>query len=304
MRQNRLRAPGAAPATRGVLLGVALLLALANAVRWSLRNGYVGRMPVAEEALAHPRAIETAPPTQVAAADAAPEATDGMDATSAQAAVARQVAAFARDRRAKVNVIARKLGIVPPPVVEEFFAAAEAGRWHELDARFSTIMDRFTREGAPDEPQPVLAPVFETYCVADLVRSLPAEGVLKYGQAVLDSVGAADVYISSSDAGQWIPALVNIGRGAGEKIIIAESLLADPAYVEYLGLLHGERMTNLNSQDLRRARQACAMALEHGAPATGADDPAHGIPRQLLRTLIRTNPHLSFALEAPRAPPD
>lgn len=286
---------------RGWLLAVAILFAIAIAVLLRWREGGADRQLASASELRNHRTTEMVSLASEAVANAASEVLGEADAASSRAVVARQAVAFARDRRMKVHLIAEKLGIAPPSEFDEFFAAAEAGRWGEMDVCLDVIMERFASEGILDGPQPMLAPVFETYCVADLVQTMPADRLLEFGRTFLESIGSADVYISTTDLGQWIPALLNVGRDAGPKIIIAESHLADPTYVEYLGLLYGGQLHNLNSQDLSRARQASAMAIEHDTSVAGADDYTLELSRQLRLTLTGMNPHLSFALETKTA---
>lgn len=254
-----------------------------------------------------PSSVE--PPTQTAAIGTRPlssERSNDTIATVAQATVARHLNALALDRRALVSRIAQQLGVSVPFGIDEFFQAAAAGKWHELDARFRALQEQLTSPATPEEVQKLLAPVFETYCVAELVQTLPAEKLLEYGQALLDSIGSATVYVSSSEKGQWISTLLNATRESDRKIIIAESLLSDPAYIDYLRFLYPGRLANLSSQDLSHAHRACVMRREQGAPSSTAENPpqslADEINQQLLQTLANMNPQLAIARELPRTP--
>ena len=49
--------------------------------------------------------------------------------------------------------------------------------------------------------------VHETYGVAEVAHDWPAQKLLDYGQAVLDSLRPGMVYVGGTDAGRFIPTL-------------------------------------------------------------------------------------------------
>ena len=221
---------------------------------------------------------------------------ENVRAARAQADLAVKIASFAADRRALVHRIAKARGLAPPPGTDEFFAAVAASRWEEVDVRLVSFLRQTEEAEASDALRSALAPVFETYCVADAVQSRSAEQIFAYGQRVMQAAGPANAYVCNDVTDYGILSLLNATTGAGQKIVVSPILLTDPTYTAYLQLLYPGKMANLSVQDISRARQACTMgAALSGEGADRAAGMREKVPQELARTLVNMNPQLTFA---------
>lgn len=122
---------------------------------------------------------------------------------------------------------------------------------------------------AEDSPKldPVWCAVLDAYGVAEQVHEWPAQALLDYGNAILDSLRPGMVYVGGTDYGRWIPTLLNETSGQEPHIVLTQNALADGRYVEYLDTLYGDRFASLTQEDSQAAfREYLADArsrLEH-----------------------------------------
>ena len=243
-------------------------------------------------------------------------------APSAGEIVAHKLALFVQGRRELVGRMAEHFKVSVPAEVEQFFKLAEAGNWEELQALFKTIMDRKSG-GARSEAMLKLWPaVMETYGVIEQTHLWPAQNLLDYGQAVLGSLRPDMVYVGGTDAGRFIPTLLN-DTGEGERhIVLTQNALADGSYLDYVQFLYGDRLQTLTSADSQRAFQEyladAQRRLQHDQQFP--DEPSQirrgedirvtdnrvqvsgqvavmGINELLLNALMQKNPDLSFAMQ-------
>jgi tetratricopeptide (TPR) repeat protein len=243
-------------------------------------------------------------------------------APNAQEIVAGKVSRFAHDRLGVVRAMAKRYKIEVPPDVERFFAAAEAGRWEELKELFGSLKKlRESSEGA--EALKTLFPaIMETYGIAQVAHDWPAQKLLDYGQAVLDSLRPGMVYVGGTDAGRFIPTLLNETSDGEQHVVLTQNALADASYLDYLRFLYGDRMTLPTPEDSQRAFQDYTsdaqqrLAHDQQFPdepkqvrpgedisATGNGAQVSGqvavmaINEKLFQIIMDKNPDLSFGLE-------
>lgn len=255
----------------------------------------------------------TRPPHRFARLEPAPDA---------QKIVAGKVSRFAHDRLAIVRAMAEHYKVAVPADVERFFAAAEAGRWDELKALFGSLKAlKESREGT--EALRTLWPaVMETYGVAQAANDWPAQKMLDYGQAVLGSLRPGMVYVGGTDAGRFIPTLLNEISDGEQHVVLTQNGLADGTYAEYLRFLYGDRMTTLTPEDSQRAfqdyisdaqkrlthdqqfpdeqpqvRPGEDIRLTDNGVQVSGQVAVMAIGERLLQMMMDKNPGLSFALE-------
>ena len=209
-----------------------------------------------------------------------------------------------------------------PADVERFFDAAEAGRWEELKALWRAIDAGRTNGNSPEGQWVVLQAVKETYGVAKVAHDWPAQQLLDYGEAVLGSLRPGMVYVGGTDAGRFIPTLLN-ETGDGERhIVLTQNALADDTYLQYLGFLYTDQMATLTSEDSQQAFQNYiadaqkrlthdqdfpqeAAQVRPGEDIRVTDNRVQVsgqvavmlINENLMNMLVSKNPSLSFALE-------
>jgi hypothetical protein len=131
--------------------------------------------------------------------------------------------------------MAKQFKVEVPADVERFFDAAEAGRWDELKGLFDSLKQQ--RQGpASDEGLRTLWPaILETFGVAEVAHDWPAQKLLDYGDSVLDSLRPGMAYVGGTDAGRFIPTLLNETSDGEHHIVLTQHALADASYVQYLG---------------------------------------------------------------------
>lgn len=236
--------------------------------------------------------------------------------------VAEKVILFVHGRREIVRGMARRLKVEVPAEVERFFDAVEAGRLDEANTLFKSMSAlRDSADGSPTL-KALWPAILETQGVADVAHEWPAQQLLDYGNAVLGSLRPDMVYLGGTDDGRFIPTLLNeTGEGKGH-MILTQNCLSDPAYLDYLSFLYGDRLNNLTSDDVQKARDAyladAQKRLQHdqqypdespqlrpgenvanidGNPTVSGKVADMGVLDLLLNALLQKNPGLSFALQ-------
>lgn len=214
-----------------------------------------------------------------------------------------------------------------PPMVERFFDAIEAGNWEEINRQWAVLAKKGRQyENSTDDDSPLLDPVWcallDAYGAAEQVHEWPAQKLLDYGNAILDSLRPGMVYVGGTDYGRWVPALLNETSGREPHIVVTQNALADGRYLEYMNTLYGERFAALTEEDSQRAfRDYVADAqrrLEHdqkfpdepkqlrfgeevtmvdGKVQVGGQIAVMSINEKLLQTLMAKNPDLDFAIQ-------
>jgi hypothetical protein len=241
---------------------------------------------------------------------------------TAEQIVAAKVAQFGGDRRKLAHAMARHHNVPVPDEVERFFDAVEAGNWEQLNSIFDSLSARLKQLPRSREFDASWPAVMETYGVADIAHRWPAQKLLDYGNAVLDSLRPGMVYVGGTDPGRFIPTLLNETSSGEQHIVLTQNALADNLYLEYLSFQYGERFKTLTNEDSTRAfsdyvtdaerrlrhdqefpnepKQLVPgedVTLSDGRVQVGGQIAVMGVNEKLLATLMRKNPELSFALE-------
>lgn len=240
----------------------------------------------------------------------------------AEEIVAEKVSQFARNRREIVQTMAKRFNVNVPADVERFFDAVEAGRWEEAQALFDSLK-KLRKSGPGAHDLAVLwHAILDTYGTADQAHHWPAQELLDYGDAVLGSLRPGMVYVGGTDAGRWIPELLNDTSSGERHIVITQNALADGSYLDYIKFLYGDRMSTLSAEDSQRAFEEyiadAQKRLEHdqqfpnepaqirpgeqvvntnGRLQVSGQVAVMAINEGLLKALLDKNPNLSFALQ-------
>lgn len=91
--------------------------------------------------------------------------------------------------------------------------------------------------------------------MAEAAHDWTAQKLLDYGQAVLGSLRPGMVYVGGTDAGRFIPTLLNETSDGERHVVLTQNALADGTYLEYLRFLYGDQMTLPTQDDSQRAFQ-------------------------------------------------
>src|SRR5262249_35324382 len=140
-------------------------------------------------------------------------------APTAQEIVATKVDQFARDRLRITRAMAKRLKLELPKEVEQFFDAAAAGNWEELNGLYNSLQ-KLRDTGDDQRLRSIWGSILETLLIAECAHSWPAQKLLDYGQATLGSLSPGMVYIGGTDPGRGIPTLLNETSGGERHIII------------------------------------------------------------------------------------
>jgi len=248
-----------------------------------------------------------------------------VPAKSAEEIVAEKVRRFGRSRRAMVDRIALRRNEGLPPEVDAFFKAIDKGDWDEIHRLWKELASHAhqyegTKDDRPDL-EPYWASVLDAYGVAEQAHEWPAQKLLDYGNAILDSLRPGMVYVGGTDFGRWVPELVNESSG-DPHMIITQNALADSSYLDFVSELYGEQFNGLSKEDSQRAFEAYSAdaqkRLQHDLDFP--DEPKQVLPgenikmvdgkvqfsgqaavmainEKLLQMIMEKNPELSFATE-------
>lgn len=240
--------------------------------------------------------------------------------------VAAKVQQFANIRRDYVRAVAARKGVKVPGEVEAFFDALESGVWNDIDARWKAMADRSGQyQGSTHAPElnDFWPAVLDAYGAAEQAHLWPAQQLLDYGNAVLDSLRPGMVYLGGTDEGRWIPELLNETSGKEPHIIVTQNALADDRYRQYVSDLDGDRFSALTAEDSQRIfaeytadagrrfqhdrdfpdepRQVRPgeniSMMEDGRISVSGQVAVMAINERMVQTMMERNPDLSFAIQ-------
>jgi tetratricopeptide (TPR) repeat protein len=251
-------------------------------------------------------------------------------ALTAEEIVSGKVRQYARLRRDYVHALARRANKRVPSEVEEFFDALERGNWEEIESRFKALRPGEGKGWAllrgeaalRTELQDIWPAILDAYGAAQEARLWPAQKLLDYGNAVLDSLRPGMVYVGGTDPGRWIPALLNDTRDGERHIVLTQNALADRGYLDYVAFQYSDRFSALTHADSERAfaeyMADAQKRLEHdrqfpnearqlrpgedvkmvdGKLQVSGQVSVQAINERLFQMLLQRNPELSFAME-------
>ena len=239
---------------------------------------------------------------------------------SAAEVVAGKLSQFARARRDIAHKMAKRFGVELGEDVDRFFQAAEAGQWEETQELFNSLWKQ--RDSGAEGLRKVWGPILETFGVAEQAHIWPAQTLLDYGHAIMNSLKPGMVYIGGTDSGRFIPTLMNETTEGEHHIILTQNGMADNTYLQYLRFLYGDQIPMLNDEDNQRAFQDyvsdAQKRLDHdqqfpdeprqirngedvrqtdGRLQVSGQVAVMAINERLVQMLMEKNPDVSFAIE-------
>ncbi|MFO1461626.1 MAG: hypothetical protein U1G08_19760 [Verrucomicrobiota bacterium] len=167
--------------------------------------------------------------------------------------VAERLGRFVLGRWDVVQSYANAARVVVPMEVTRFYELANAGYWEEAESLYSTLVERREREGDDSELTRFMPALLETLGVREAVRDWPAQALLDYGKAVLDSVPPGGVYLGGSDSGRFIPTLMADAMDGNGPVVLTQNALAAQNYLDYARFLYGDRLSFPTADDSHRA---------------------------------------------------
>lgn len=225
-----------------------------------------------------------------------------------------------------MRAMAKQKNITAPDAVERFFDAVESGHWNEIETAFNAINGGDGSAGQEPKRLPEVTAlwgsIIDAYGAAEQVHDWPAQKLLDYGNAILSSLRPGSVYVGGTDAGRWVPTLLNETSEGERHIVITQNGLADGTYTDYLRFLYADRFQALSNEDSQRAFKEymddAQKRLDHdeqfpnepkqvrpdeqikndgGKTSVGGIIAVMDINERLLRMLMDKNPALPFALQ-------
>lgn len=261
-------------------------------------------------------------PPPIAVASPNKSAISSSPAQSAANLVARKLSLFSSSRRSIARYLARKSGHDLPPDAERFFDLADANHWSELKDLFLRLKELRFSEEAPPGLDHAWHALFETYGAAEVANEWKPERLVDYGNSILESLKPGMIYLGGTDAGRFIPTLLNVTPDGDRNIVITQNALADSSYLEYIREVHGHRFSPLTAADTEQAfagymedakrrlehdqkfpdepkqvRPGEEIRMEQGKVIASGQLAVMSINERLVQTLIASNPGLSFAME-------
>jgi len=247
---------------------------------------------------------------------------EGTPGPTAEEVVTNKVSQFARSRREVLHNLAKHLKLEVPAEFDKFFDAVEVGDWdkaHDLFEAINKIRLSSAGTAAMAELRPVLS---ETYGVAEAAHTWPAQKLLDYGQAVLGSLRPDMVYVGGTDAGRFIPTLLNETSEGERHIVLTQNAFADGSYLQFVRFLYADRLTTLTGEDsqhnfqdyladaqkrlqhdqqfpneARQIRPGEDVRVAENRVQVSGQVAVMAINEKLLQTLMEKNPSVSFAIE-------
>lgn len=231
---------------------------------------------------------------------------------------------FGRSRREIARAMGRKTGKDIPPEVEKFFDAIDANDWPEIE-RLGKILSKKSGQYNGGEHDPAIdafwPSVLDAFGVAQEAHNWPAQKLLDYGHAILDSLRPGMVYVGGTDPGRWIPELLNESTEQ-PRIIVTQNAFADSRYLEFMEAQYGDRMKTLTDEDSKKifdeyvadARQRYdhdqgspdepkqvkpneIIKIVNGKTEVSGQVAVMAINEKLFQKMMEKNPDLSFAIE-------
>jgi hypothetical protein len=240
---------------------------------------------------------------------------------SAEEIVATKLSQFGRNRRDVMRGMAKRFNVEVRPDVERFFDAVERGKWEEIEAAFQPLFEQ-RKAGDRDDLNQIWGPILEAYGVAESTHLWPAQKLLDYGNAILDSLRPGMVYVGGTDPGRFIPTFLNETSDEEHHIVLTQNAMADSTYLKYVDFLYGGNFGTLNDNDSQSAFQQYMVdaqrRLKHdqdfpdepkqilpgedirntdGRIEVSGQVAVMGINELLLQDFMNKNPDATFALE-------
>jgi len=240
---------------------------------------------------------------------------------SAEEIVASKLKQFGRNRHEVVRGMAKRFNVEVRPDVERFFQAVEGGNWEEIKAAFEPLSEQ-RKAGTRDDLNVLWGPILEAQGVAESTHDWPAQKLLDYGNAILDSLRPGMVYVGGTDPGRFIPTFLNETTDGEHHVILTQNAMADNTYLKYVDYLYGENFGTLKEGDSTGAFQQymadAQKRLKHDQDFP--DEPKQMLPGEdvrmvenriqvsgqvavmginelLLQDFMNKNPDATFALE-------
>jgi hypothetical protein len=236
--------------------------------------------------------------------------------------VAAKVVQFAQNRRKVVDAMATRFKVTIPSEVERFFTLAETGPFEELKKSYEGLWQLKQEGDGVEALRSLWGPINETFGVAEQAHEWPAQQLLDYGHAILDSLRPGMIYVGGTDPGRYIPTLLNETSDGERHIVLTQNAFADNSYLQYAGFLYGDQLSPLTAEDSQRSFQDYTSDAQKRALH---DQQNPGDPRQirpgedvrlddnrvqvsgqvavmsinekLMQALMAKNPDASFAIE-------
>jgi hypothetical protein len=218
--------------------------------------------------------------------------------------------------------MARHFALTLPPEVESFFDLAEAGDWNELASAFGKMRDQLQSGRGSEALSRLWAPLTEMYGVADIAHHWPAAQLLDYGETILRSIPPGAIYLGGTDAGRFIPTLLNETQDGEKFVVLTQNAFADNSYLEYSRFLYGDAlalpsprdserifgdyMSDLQNRALhdqqapnepRQVRPGEDVHMEEGRVTVGGQVAVMAINERLLARMLEQNPDRRFTME-------
>lgn len=244
---------------------------------------------------------------------------------TAQEIVSRKLAEFTRNRRDLFYRLAKHVNAAVPNEVERFFAALESGRWEEIDAAHTALLEDPKQLNQPRsaEIHQIWRPIQEAWGAAREAHDWPPQTLLDYGSSILDSLRPGMIYAGGTDPGCFIATMLNETSEGERHIVLTQNALADGTYLKYLDFQYGDRMNTLTDDESQNAfKQYTEDAKkrflhdqqfpdepkqikpgeevkvnENGAVQVSGQIAVMAINERLFKTLMGKNPDASFAME-------
>lgn len=232
----------------------------------------------------------------------APRLRSDEDAASSQAQqeVSARLDAFVQRRHQLAEKLAQKLGVDVPPEIDSFLQLVQEGNWDGIKSRYESLQSQLQGNPPPSGLQAFWNIIHESYGVAQVRHQWPPDQLLQFGKTILGALPAGGVYVGGTDAGTFIPTLMQASADQPH-LVISQSQLVDKNYQEYLAAVFGDRLKlpsdEERNQALREALLSHGKREADGRMTVSGQEAATTINENLLRSIVQLNPEMPFGIE-------
>jgi len=169
-----------------------------------------------------------------------------------------EIERFIKEKEAHARALAKKLDLKVSPLIWDFFATAQTGKFAAITNAFERLKMRASQEEGAREVPTVRTPVWET--VVDVMLAVePFEEAdagysREFGRGVVKSIPAGSIYFGGTDPGRGLVTAYSKSHANGDPFFtLTQNALADGAYLDYLRATYGEKIRTPSRDDSQKA---------------------------------------------------
>jgi hypothetical protein len=161
---------------------------------------------------------------------------------------------FVTDKWELAKRIAKDHDVAAPPIVWNFFDAAQKGDWQTCSNHFQRIEASTRGRGSGTSmPMPLWGPVHDIWGAYEQFHSWSPRLLHRFGDKVMARIPKGSIYFGGTDPGRFVISALSASHSEGRPFFtVTQNALADATYLEYLRDMYG---TNIYIPTLEDSQQ-------------------------------------------------